>query len=384
MTFFTTAAAFLGGWLMSSYSYILSLVFLTVRIQPDSANQFFKKFEDVQKKSLWLFSKTVGNDGKAPSADNELLWCHNKFIWFGCNEQMLQAGYQSKQTVITLTAFRWHAKWLIEFCEVLCTPNKSDPYVYMNSGAWFQRFNTVPSPPPKYILPEQAVSFVETCKKVASGELDKTGIILCGAPGNGKSSFVKYLAYNLQMDLLAINVETEMQNNQILSLFRDMLNRERPCIVLFEDFDNLFNGRKAVNPAAKYTFDAILNGLDGAYFQHTNTIFIMTTNHLDRIDWALRRPGRFDQIVNFDKPSTNDIRLLLPEAEESVIEAAEGMTMAEIGALSKLTLTIDNVQKLKAMFTEPDVVTPASSEEEEVTPSRVFRIDLPEFVPMHV
>jgi hypothetical protein len=40
-------------------------------------------------------------------------------------------------------------------------------------------------------------------------------------------------------------------------------------IVLFEDFDNYFNGRECIlgsgNTGIRFTFDIILNGLDGVY-----------------------------------------------------------------------------------------------------------------------
>jgi ATP-dependent 26S proteasome regulatory subunit len=55
----------------------------------------------------------------------------------------------------------------------------------------------------------------------------------------------------------------------------------------------------------KFTFDSILNCLDGVYNNYKKTIFIMTANDIEKIDTALKnRPSRFKFLMEFDNPST--------------------------------------------------------------------------------
>ena len=55
------------------------------------------------------------------------------------------------------------------------------------------------------------------------------------------------------------------------------------------------------------TFSGFLNALDGVVSSEGRIIF-MTTNHLDRLDPALLRPGRVDMRALIDNASTHQIR----------------------------------------------------------------------------
>jgi len=70
--------------------------------------------------------------------------------------------------------------------------------------------------------------------------------------------------------------------------------------VLLEDADAAFNNRKQKTEDGysgnTVTFSGLLNALDGVASAEERVIF-MTTNHIDRLDDALIRPGRVDMIV---------------------------------------------------------------------------------------
>lgn len=51
------------------------------------------------------------------------------------------------------------------------------------------------------------------------------------------------------------------------------------------------------------TFSGLLNAIDGVASSTEQRILIMTTNHLDRLDPALIRPGRVDLLEKFDDAS---------------------------------------------------------------------------------
>lgn len=73
-----------------------------------------------------------------------------------------------------------------------------------------------------------------------------------------------------------------------------------------------------------------------------NVITIGTTNRVDDIDKALRRPGRFDREVTFRNPNREDRLAILTSQSrktadnldyEAVADATEGWTAAELGAI---------------------------------------------------
>lgn len=89
------------------------------------------------------------------------------------------------------------------------------------------------------------------------------------------------------------------------SLSDDRLNHllsvaPQQSIILLEDVDAAFVSRDLAkeNPAAyqgfgRLTFSGLLNALDGVASTEARIVF-MTTNHIDRLDPALIRPGRID------------------------------------------------------------------------------------------
>lgn len=124
----------------------------------------------------------------------------------------------------------------------------------------------------------------------------KRGFCLHGKPGCGKSSFVLRLAKFLGLPLYVYNLST-LTNSELIQKWNSM---QKPCIALFEDFDSVFEGRKFIADVGqmqqKLTFDTVLNIIDGVN-SCDGTLTIITTNHLDKLDEAILRPGRIDNIV---------------------------------------------------------------------------------------
>ncbi|KAI5776121.1 BCS1 N terminal-domain-containing protein [Geopyxis carbonaria] len=123
----------------------------------------------------------------------------------------------------------------------------------------------------------------------------RRGYLLYGPPGTGKTSFVKamagYLDYNICMINLSERGLTDDRLNHLLS------NLPERSIALLEDVDAAFANRTQTAEdgyrGANVTFSGLLNSLDGAA-SGENRIIVLTTNHPDRLDGALLRPGRVD------------------------------------------------------------------------------------------
>ena len=103
----------------------------------------------------------------------------------------------------------------------------------------------------------------------------------------------------------------------------DSLNRllsEAPerSIILLEDVDAMFTDRTTMQ-TTKLSFSGFLNALDGVRSQEGQILF-MTTNHKERLDPALLRPGRADVHVKLQHASDNQMRGLFtrffPERED--------------------------------------------------------------------
>ena len=64
-------------------------------------------------------------------------------------------------------------------------------------------------------------------------------------------------------------------------------------ILLLEDIDAAFKNNRTSEQANFVTFSGLLNALDGVASSEERVVF-MTTNHIERLDPALIRPGRVD------------------------------------------------------------------------------------------
>lgn len=126
----------------------------------------------------------------------------------------------------------------------------------------------------------------------------RRGYLLFGPPGGGKSSFIHALAGELNFAIATINLsERGMADDKLAMMMQKLPAR---TIVLLEDADAAFVNRKQKESdgysGSTVTFSGLLNALDGLSAGEERIAFL-TTNHIDRLDPALIRPGRVDMII---------------------------------------------------------------------------------------
>lgn len=149
----------------------------------------------------------------------------------------------------------------------------------------------------------------------------RLGILLHGPPGNGKTSLIMALASELGMDLGFINLSDDhIGDNDLIELLGS-LGRGRVGVV--EDVDAIYHGREKKEGGKDLSFSGLLNALDGVV-SGEGRVVVMTTNHLDRLDDALRRPGRADLVLEVPLPGAGQLQRLYGRfhSEDRASEAA--------------------------------------------------------------
>ena len=134
----------------------------------------------------------------------------------------------------------------------------------------------------------------------AKGIPYRTGILLEGPPGSGKTSLARALATHFDRHLYTINLAM-MDDESILGA---LAFSRKNSIILIEDCDTTGSTNDRAKKSKKkkedeekgnekITLGGLLNALDGV-FTPEGRIVIMTTNHPEKLDAALIRPGRCD------------------------------------------------------------------------------------------
>jgi mitochondrial chaperone BCS1 len=122
--------------------------------------------------------------------------------------------------------------------------------------------------------------------------------LLYGPPGTGKTSFTQAIAGACGLHICYLNLAGGNLNDDSLNTLLN--STEVNSIILLEDIDAIFQGRESVQEkrdgGQSVTFSGLLNALDGVRSQE-GRILIMTTNHKDKLDPALLRPGRADRCI---------------------------------------------------------------------------------------
>jgi mitochondrial chaperone BCS1 len=139
----------------------------------------------------------------------------------------------------------------------------------------------------------------------------RRGYLLYGPPGTGKSSFIQALAGHLDFNIAILNVsERGLTDDRLNHLLTKVPPR---TIVLLEDADAAFINRRKPDEdgyaGATVTFSGLLNALDGVDSAEERIIFL-TTNHVERLDEALVRPGRIDMTVRLGEATEWQIEQL--------------------------------------------------------------------------
>ena len=159
-----------------------------------------------------------------------------------------------------------------------------------------------------------------------------------GAPGTGKTSFARAVANDLDIPIYVLDLSS-MENAQLTRAW-NLASDNAPCLILVEDVDSIFGPdekgtMRQARGRCKLTFDALLNTIDGAQRNKGGILVMLSTNHIDALDPALRRAGRMDRVVHFREMSPDGrmklaLRIIGDAAlAQQLVDASDGTSPAE-------------------------------------------------------
>ncbi len=139
----------------------------------------------------------------------------------------------------------------------------------------------------------------------------RRGYLLYGPPGTGKSSFIQALAGHLNYAIAILNLsEKGLSDDRLNHLLTIIPER---TLVLLEDVDVAWANRQGPQADGYHgpnvTLSGLLNALDGVASAEERILFL-TTNHVERLDAALVRPGRVDMTVHLSNATAYQIEQL--------------------------------------------------------------------------
>jgi len=183
------------------------------------------------------------------------------------------------------------------------------------------------------------------------------GYLFYGPPGTGKTSLVSALAAHFGLSIYIVNLG-DFTDRTLMCAVNQV---PRNSVLLFEDIDCMRgsqtrggsesagdesrsaagNAKENPSPQNGVTLSGLLNTLDG-FHAPSGVLFVMTTNHIEKLDPALLRPGRIDYKLYLARASDRQkmelYRRFFPNSPEAAamefVEASRAAeTMAEFQGL---------------------------------------------------
>jgi hypothetical protein len=134
----------------------------------------------------------------------------------------------------------------------------------------------------------------------------KYSILLYGPPGTGKTSFCESLAAALRYDFIYVSPSDFIRGGEAGVEERakrvfDALMQQSNCVILLDEIDRLLLDRDSFEYARQgdmfqFMTPSMLTKINDLREQK-RSVFVIATNYAERIDSAIKRPGRIDEQI---------------------------------------------------------------------------------------
>ncbi len=215
------------------------------------------------------------------------------------------------------------------------------------------------------ILNEIVPLLVSIKNKSYIGKRPPRGILFYGPPGTGKTLLMNTLVENLQLSKKLIirgpeiiseyYGKSESRLRQIFAIAKELASKENLAIIYIDELDSIAPRRDMVRGELEPRLvGQLLTLMDGLESEEKNqdghVIVIGSTNRLEALDPALRRPGRFDLEIEFFPPNEKERREILKILLKNEIKEKIGTPILENEN------DLDEIAKLTNGFTGADLL----------------------------
>ena len=314
---FGVAAATLRVGLIMLYHFIMRHVWVSLTL--DNRSAAYRHF------CIWMEHNHVlaksrhvrmtdgrwanGTKGYAPAPGRH--W----FIWRGqicrlernINEKAKVGGSHNQRPMETLhiTVLFGHVssvlQWIAAGREIAQSKDRIGPGLHVLKGDYWDSLGDIPRRSVDTVLvDDDRVSKVVDDMRWFYAAHDwyaergvpwRRGYLFHGPPGTGKSSLIRALASELSLDIATLDVgRTTLTDDDLREA---LMSAPASSLIAIEDIDAIFTQRDGGERRSGVSFSGLLNAIDGVAAQEGRAL-IMTTNHKEKLDPALIRPGRAD------------------------------------------------------------------------------------------
>lgn len=183
------------------------------------------------------------------------------------------------------------------------------------------------------------IEYRERCK--AAGIPVKRNVLLEGPFGTGKT-----LTAHVAAKKAVANGWTFIYLDRVSGLKQALLFARQygPAVIFAEDIDRVMSGERDVE------VDDILNTIDGIDSKNDETIVILTTNEVQKIEKAMIRPGRLDAVIHVGPPDAKAAEKMMRAYAGDLLDASEDLTEAGKQLDGQIPATIAEVVKRSKLY----------------------------------
>lgn len=205
-----------------------------------------------------------------------------------------------------------------------------------------------------------------------------SGYLFAGPPGTGKTLLARAVAGECDLPFFSVSAAELSTSHHggttqnIKKLF-STARKYAPAIVFIDEIDAIAsartNGTSGAAHDANLTVNALLTEMDG--FDDKCHIFVLAaTNHPNKLDSAITRPGRFDETIYCDLPNKESRKIFFTQYASkhslkwtetellNLVALAQGMSPAEIQQVLKeaIQFTVSNDVQLTKDIIEKTMI----------------------------